>query len=72
SELLSRFHTACRRQTRRQAALATLELCDPVDGVMIKQQYRRLAMRYHPDRGGDGQHLCEINAALAVLEAGEE
>lgn len=71
-ELLSRFHAACRRQTRRQAALAALGLCDPVDEATIKQQYRRLAMRYHPDRGGDGHRLCEINAALAVLEAGEE
>ena len=71
-ELLSRFHAVCRRQTQRQAALAALELCDPVDEITIKQQYRRLAMRYHPDRGGDGHRLCEINAALAVLETGGE
>ncbi|PIE83574.1 MAG: molecular chaperone DnaJ [Candidatus Contendobacter odensis] len=52
----------------RCAALAILELCDPVDDTTIKQQYRRLVMRYHPDRGGgDEQHLSTINAAFAVL-----
>ncbi len=68
SELLRRFHAACRRDGRR-AALAVLELRDPVDAAAIKRQYRRLAMRHHPDRGGNGRRLGEINAALAVLEA---
>ncbi|QQS55479.1 MAG: DnaJ domain-containing protein [Candidatus Competibacteraceae bacterium] len=68
AELLRCFHAERRRAGRRRAALAALELRDPVDAATIKRQYRRLAMRHHPDRGGDGGRLGEINAALAVLE----
>lgn len=68
-ELLHRFHAARRTNGRRRAALAELGLQDPVDDATIKQHYRRLAMRHHPDRGGDGARLREINAALAILEA---
>ena len=68
AELLRRFHVARGRDGRRAAALAVLDLRDPVDATAIKRQYRRLAMRHHPDRGGDGRRLGEINAALAMLE----
>ncbi|MDG4554989.1 MAG: DNA-J related domain-containing protein [Candidatus Competibacter sp.] len=70
SELLRSFHAARRRDGRRRVALAVLDLRDPVDAAAIKRQYRRLAMRHHPDRGGDGRRFGEINAALAVLEEG--
>ena len=70
SEWLRQFHTARRVGERRQAALAVLELRDPVDAATIRRQYRRLAMRHHPDRGGDGQRLREIHAALAALAGG--
>lgn len=33
----------------------------------IKQAYRKLAMKHHPDRGGDAAKLSEINAAYEVL-----
>ncbi|HRD65218.1 MAG TPA: DNA-J related domain-containing protein [Candidatus Competibacter sp.] len=69
-ELLRQFHAARRANGRRQAALAELGLQDPVDDAAIKRRYRRLAMCHHPDRGGDGQRLREINAALAVLRKG--
>lgn len=69
-EWLRQFHAARQTQDQRQAALATLELQDPVDAAAIKRQYRRLAMRHHPDRGGDGQRLGEIHAALATLAGG--
>ncbi len=69
-DLLRQFHAARRTNSRRRAALAELGLQDPVDEATIKQRYRRLAMRHHPDRGGDGVRLREINAALAILEAG--
>lgn len=49
-------------------ALAELELSDPVDFNTIKQQYRRLAMRHHPDRGGDQEKLVSINQAMQCLE----
>lgn len=69
-ELLRQFHVARRANGRRQAALAELGLRDPVDDAAIKRRYRHLAMRHHPDRGGDGQRLREINAAFAVLRDG--
>jgi curved DNA-binding protein len=33
----------------------------------IKQAYRRLAMRHHPDKGGDEAEFKKINEAYAVL-----
>ena len=51
----------------RHEALAELELQDPVDWITIKTQHRRLAMKHHPDRGGDEQRLQAINAAMDIL-----
>lgn len=68
AELLTNFWKKFHANDQRTQALATLELQEPVDYEMIKQQYRRLAMRYHPDRGGDHTRLQTINAAMAVLE----
>jgi len=28
----------------------------------LKKQYKRLAFRHHPDRGGNAEHMKEINA----------
>jgi DnaJ-domain-containing protein 1 len=67
-ELLRAFWRGDRNTQQRQTALSVLELQDPVDYPAIKRQYRRLAMRHHPDRGGDGRRLQALNAALAVLE----
>jgi len=74
-ELLSDFWRRYGRrgqvdQRRRREALAELGLEDPVTLAEIKYRYRRLAMAHHPDRGGSGERLRAINAALAVLEAG--
>lgn len=33
----------------------------------IKKAYRKLAMKHHPDRGGDNQHFQEISEAYNVL-----
>ena len=52
----------------RCEALAQLDLHDPVSPEAIKRQYRRLAMRHHPDRGGSETELQKINAAMAVLD----
>lgn len=37
------------------------------DPAQIKQAYRSLAMRHHPDRGGDVAQFQEIQEAYAVL-----
>ena len=52
----------------RRQALEQLGLKDPVSPEAIKRQYRRLAMRHHPDRGGSEAELQKINAAMAVLD----
>lgn len=49
-------------------ALASLELAPSSTYDEVKQQYRRLAMKYHPDRGGDDRRLRDINAAKRVLD----
>ena len=33
----------------------------------IERLYKRLAMRHHPDRGGDAEEMKEINEAYGVL-----
>lgn len=52
----------------RQEALAVLDLAEPVDYPAIKRRYRELAMRHHPDRGGDTASLQRLNWAMQVLE----
>ena len=38
------------------------------DFPAVKRRYHALALEHHPDRGGDGDTLREINAAMAVLQ----
>lgn len=68
ANLLASFWTKSQANEQRAQALAELELQEPVDYEVIKQQYRRLAMRYHPDRGGDNNRLQAINTAMTILE----
>ena len=65
--LLNAFWVKFNAQTERQRALEILELNEPVDLLMIKSQYKRLAMQHHPDRGGDKHTLQKINAAKDFL-----
>lgn len=65
--MLGRFWSRFSRDERRQEALATLDLQEGADADAIRAQYRRLAMRHHPDRGGDAGRLQAINAAMAIL-----
>lgn len=67
NEMLGRFWIKHVRNDRRAEALSVLGLADPVDDDTIKQTWRRLAMQHHPDRGGDGGQLREINAAVGIL-----
>ncbi|WP_018994618.1 DNA-J related domain-containing protein [Thioalkalivibrio sp. ALJ2] len=67
--LLGEFWAHLARDERREQALEVLGLEDPVDAAAIRQQYRRLAQRHHPDRGGDTAVLQRINAARWVLLA---
>jgi len=38
------------------------------DAEMVQQQYRRLAQKYHPDKGGCAQRFNEIREAKTVLD----
>jgi len=69
--LISTFWYRFVRDDDRYAALAELELEDPVDWITIKSQHRRLAMKHHPDRGGNEHRLQAINAAMNVLTRAE-
>ncbi len=55
------------RHGRRDEALSVLGLADPVTVDDVRLAYRRLAMRYHPDRGGDTETLQRINEAYVLL-----
>ena len=65
--MLGRFWRRYLRQDRRAEALRVLELDAGADETAIRNQYRRLAMRHHPDRGGDTGTLQAINEAAALL-----
>ncbi len=67
-KLLTAFWSRFGRYDRRHEALAILEMPDDADIDSIRKQYRRLAMRHHPDRGGDAGRLQAINAAMAILD----
>jgi DnaJ-class molecular chaperone len=53
-------------ETIRQA-LETLELPQMVTREEIKRQYRHLAKKHHPDRGGDAETMRRIAEAYAIL-----
>lgn len=41
---------------------------DNIDIVLIKRQYKTLAMKYHPDKGGSVQKMQEINDAYRKIK----
>lgn len=50
-----------------QQALMIMELEAPIPLPELKQQYRRLAQRFHPDKGGDSVHFKKICQAFHQL-----
>jgi len=66
-EMLQRFWFRLDNSERRAEALRELELEDPVSNDTIQKQYRRLAMKHHPDRGGEMEKLQRINVAVSIL-----
>lgn len=65
--LLAAFWERFVGQDELTAALRTLGLEEGTDYPAAKRRYRELAMRHHPDRGGDTDALQAINAAMAVV-----
>lgn len=66
-DMLGRFWTRLHAHDDKQGALRVMQLEEPLDRATIKRRYRKLVMRYHPDRGGDTALLQELNAAVEVL-----
>lgn len=55
---------------QRLQALEVLELVPPCSEMQVKQSYRRLAQRAHPDRGGDPELFMRLQSAyLTALQA---
>lgn len=65
--MLSDFWRRLDGSGRRREALRVLGLDDEADEQTVRQQYRRLAQRHHPDKGGDTETLQQINEAMMVL-----
>ena len=68
-----RAEMRARPATLEEQALATLGLTGPTDIATIKQHYKRLVKRYHPDANGGGNQAAEeqlkrINEAYAILK----
>ena len=51
----------------RDEALAVMELTHPASYPDIQQQYRRLAMQHHPDRGGESAQFQRLEWAMGIL-----
>ena len=65
--MLGQFWSRMYADEHRIDALRVLDLREPVDYDTIRNRYRQLVMRHHPDRGGDTQRLQELNEAMTVL-----
>jgi len=66
-QLLASFWNKMNRFESRDAALDELGLKDPVTDKEIKQEYRRLIMQHHPDRGGSTEKIQKLNDAIKSL-----
>lgn len=50
----------------------TLEVSPNADANELKKAYRKLAMKYHPDKGGDPEKFKEISHAFETLSNSEK
>ena len=67
SDMLASFWNKYNKFENRDEALAELGLQDPVTDKIIKQEYRRLIMQHHPDRGGETEKLQKLNDVIKSL-----
>lgn len=66
-QLLRNFWQRLLQPADEAADLATLELQPPTDAGEIRLQYKKLAMRHHPDRGGQPERFRDIQSAYQRL-----
>lgn len=55
------------RLQKRRVALLALNLRESATLEEVKRAYKTLAMKAHPDHGGDARLMCRLNEALRVL-----
>ncbi|MBU0689678.1 MAG: DnaJ domain-containing protein [Gammaproteobacteria bacterium] len=65
--LLNDFWQRFSGDEQRDKALAVMGLAHPTSYPEIKQQYRRLAMQCHPDRGGEIDQFQKLEWAMGIL-----
>lgn len=66
-DLLQWFWKRYRVHGRREAALAELELCPAATSGEVDRRFRRLALRHHPDHGGELERFRRLVEAVEVL-----
>ena len=68
SRLLNSFYKGISLSGNRDSALKTLQIdnSNPTKAI-IKQQYRKLAEKHHPDRGGDQEVFIGLRQAYEYL-----
>lgn len=66
--MLDDFWRGLNSHQKRDQALKTLGLTEPVSAKQIKAKYKKLVMHHHPDRGGDANELRKINEAMKILK----
>lgn len=68
SRLLNSFYKGISQPGNRDSALKTLQIdCSNPSKSIIKQQYRKLAQKHHPDRGGDQDVFIGLRQAYEYL-----
>ena len=68
--LLNSFWQRLLNPEQRQQALDILEIAEQApDHATIKRQFRQLAAKHHPDKGGDAVSFIAIREAYEVLSA---
>ncbi|GAA0694674.1 DNA-J related domain-containing protein [Marinobacterium maritimum] len=70
-KLLRGFWDQCFDPGARQQALRVLELDEGASQEAIRQRYRQLAARLHPDKGGDSEAFIEVRRAYELLRSGQ-
>lgn len=65
---LDAFWNGLADPARQQEDWATLEIEPPASRYTLRQQYRRLCQRHHPDRGGSARRFRAVQGAYARLK----
>ncbi|MFT6028801.1 MAG: DnaJ-domain-containing protein 1 [Oleiphilaceae bacterium] len=68
NDMLKSFWKRYLAQDQKQAALDALDLPPEADAKMIKDQYKRLAQKHHPDKGGCAEIFNKVREAKSILD----